>query len=75
MNAANQTPTNWVLGNGEIVSIGDYVALDLGRDCVGRIVDVADDHTGRPVVMVTEGKGAGGRVPVWPAQMLLKVRR
>jgi hypothetical protein len=52
------------VGNGELVSIGDYVALDLNRD-----------HTGRPVVMVTEGKGAGVRVPVWPAQMLLKVLR
>lgn len=75
MTAPDQTPTNWVVCNGELVSIGDYVALDLSRDCVGRIVGVADDHTGRPVVMVTEGKGAGAKLPVWPAQMLLKVSR
>lgn len=75
MSATDRAPTNWAAGNGEMVSIGDYVALGLNRDSVGRIIAVADDHTGRPVVMLTEGKGAGNKMAVWPAQMLLKVSR
>ena len=75
MSATDPAPTNWVAGNGEMVSVGDYVALELTRSSVGRIIAVADDHTGRPVVMITEGKGAGNTITVWPAQMLLKVLR
>ncbi|MFC7247621.1 hypothetical protein ACFQO7_34595 [Catellatospora aurea] len=71
------SPTNWVIGDGDMVSIGDHVALDLDldRDAIGRIVDVCGDHTGRPLVEVTEGRRSGQRLAVWPAQMLLRVRR
>ncbi|WP_144124110.1 hypothetical protein [Catellatospora sichuanensis] len=69
------SPTNWLTGNGEMVSIGDYVAIDLDKDAVGQIVEVCGDHTGRPVVEVTEGRRTGMKVPVWPSQMLLRVLR
>lgn len=69
------SPTNWVIGDGDMVSIGDYVALDLDSDAVGRIVDVCGDHTGRPLVQVTEGRRSGRRLAVWPAQILLRVHR
>jgi uncharacterized protein (UPF0218 family) len=75
MSGTDRAPTNWIAGNGEMVSIGDYVALELNRDSIGRIIAVADDHTGRPIVMLTEGKDAGSKVAIWPAQMLLKVLR
>lgn len=71
------SPTNWVIGDGVMVSIGDYVALDLDldRDAIGRIIDVCGDHTGRPLVLVTEGRQSGKRLAVWPAEMLLRVQR
>ncbi|BCJ76177.1 hypothetical protein CS0771_57210 [Catellatospora sp. IY07-71] len=69
------SPTNWVTGDGDMVSIGDYVALDLDSDAVGRIVAVCGDATGRPLVQVTEGHRSGKRLAVWPTQMLLRVQR
>ncbi|MEU7823550.1 hypothetical protein [Catellatospora sp. NPDC049133] len=69
------SPTNWLIDDGHMVSIGDYVALDLDCDAVGRIVEVCGDHTGRPVVEVTEGRRAGKKIAVWPSQILLRVTR
>ena len=67
----------WIVQNGEPVHVGDYVAVDhdLDTDCVGRIIDVTGDHTGRPLVLLTEGRNQGKKVSVWPTQLLLKVRR
>ncbi|GAB4052710.1 hypothetical protein [Catellatospora paridis] len=65
----------WQTNNGEPVSIGDYVAIDLDSDAIGRIVEICGDSTGRPVVEVTEGRRRGKKVTVWPSQMLLRVLR
>lgn len=65
----------WIVASLQEVRIGDWVALSYHRDEVGRIDGLADDHTGRPRVVITEGPREGKTVNVWPNEILLKVHR
>ncbi|RKE12350.1 hypothetical protein C8E86_7291 [Catellatospora citrea] len=55
-----------------MVSVNDYVALDLEPNTLGKIVG-AHPTTGMPKVTIVEGAGVGGVVYPYPGQMLRRV--
>jgi hypothetical protein len=62
----------WIVSSGQVVTVGDEVALEFHPDEIGVITGV---HPGRglPAVLVTEGPNRGRTRPlVFPSEILLR---
>lgn len=62
----------WTISSGQVVGIGDEVALEFHPDEIGVITGVVDGR-GLPTVEILEGPNRGRVRPVvYPAQILMK---